>query len=290
MKVGFLGFGEAAYELSTGLKEEGLTQIKAFDVSIRHETFGAQIKERAERADVQLVSSLAELITDIHVLFVAVPASKALEVSLNVLKERKDESFLYVDVSASNPSTKQAIENELNEVDIQFVDVAMLGPLPVYKHKVPISASGNGTQAFIEKMSPYHMNISAVGNKAGDASAIKLVRSIFMKGIVGLYLETLQAAESYDVSAEVLSSLAETMDGHNFMDTLNRLVTGSAIHAERRAYELQSSIDMLNEVGLNADLTKAAKEKLIKLAEVATEHRANGKPADWKEVLNYYHS
>ncbi len=103
-------------------------------------------------------------------------------------------------------------------------------------------------------------------------------------------VHALQASESYHVSSEVLSSLAETMDGHNFMDTLNRLVTGSAIHAERKAYELQSSIDMLNEVGLNADLTKAAKEKLIELAEVATEHRANGKPADWKEVLNYYHS
>lgn len=286
MKVGFLGFGEAAYELSNGLKKEGLKHIKAFDVMISHKTAGALIKKRAEEADVQLVASVRELITDIDVLFVAVPASKALEVSLNIRSELKEESFLYVDVSASNPSIKQEIEKELQKVNIPFVDTAMLGPLPVYKHKVPISASGKGTSDFISKMSPYNMNITEVGNKAGDASAIKLIRSIFMKGIVGLYLETLQASEAYNVSNEVLSSLKETMDSHNFMDTLNRLVTGSAIHAERRAFELQNSINMLNEVGLNSNLTKAAKEKLDELAKLTAEKQ--NKPTDWKEVLNYY--
>ncbi|TSB48586.1 NAD(P)-dependent oxidoreductase [Alkalicoccobacillus porphyridii] len=286
MKVGFLGYGEAAYELSNGLKEEGLTEIKAYDVMMRHEKMGAQIKSRAESANVQLVASLSELIQDIQILFVAVPASKALEVSLNVREELKDQSFLYVDVSASNPSIKQEIEKALTERHIKFVDAAMLGPLPVYKHKVPISASGTGTQELIDQMSPYHMNITVVGNKAGDASAIKLIRSIFMKGIVGLYLETLQASESYNVSSEVLSSLEETMDSHQFMDTLNRLVTGSAVHAERRSYELQSSIDMLDEVGLNSDLTKAAKEKLVELAKVSTNQ--SNKPSDWKEVLSYY--
>ncbi|MBU8598829.1 3-hydroxyisobutyrate dehydrogenase [Niallia circulans] len=288
MKVGFLGFGEAAYELSNGLRKEGLKHIKAYDVMISHKTAGALIKKRAEEADVQLVASVRELITDMDVLFVAVPASKALEVSLNIRSELKGESFLYVDVSASNPSIKQEIEKKLEKVNIPFVDAAMLGPLPVYKHKVPISASGNGIQEFIDKMTPYHMNISAVGSKAGDASAIKLIRSIFMKGIVGLYLETLQASETYNVSQEVLSSLAETMDSHNFMDTLNRLVTSSAIHAERRAYELQNSVDMLKEVGINSDLTKAAKEKLVELSEMAAVHLQGEKPANWKDVLNYY--
>lgn len=113
------------------------------------------------------MASVRELITDMDVLFVAVPASKALEVSLNIRSELKGESFLYVDVSASNPSIKQEIEKKLEKVNIPFVDAAMLGPLPVYKHKVPISASGNGIQEFIDKMTPYHMNISAVGSKAG---------------------------------------------------------------------------------------------------------------------------
>ncbi|CAG9621224.1 DUF1932 domain-containing protein [Sutcliffiella rhizosphaerae] len=288
MKIGFLGFGEAAYELSKGLKEEGVTQIKAYDVMLGDEVLGPKIQDRAKSIDVNLVSDLYELLYDIHILFVAVPASKALEVSSNVQAHLKGSSFLYVDVSASNPAVKQQIEKELEKANINFVDAAMLGPLPVYKHKVPISASGNGTNEFIDAMSPYNMNITAVGNKAGDASAIKLIRSIFMKGIVGLYLETLQASETYNVSQEVLASLQETMDSHNFMDTLNRLLTGSAIHAERRAFELQSSINMLNEVGLDSTLTAAAKAKLVELAKLSAEKSNHSKPSDWEEVLEFY--
>ncbi|MCM2677598.1 NAD(P)-dependent oxidoreductase [Alkalicoccobacillus plakortidis] len=288
MKIGFLGFGEAAFELSTGLKEEGLTSIKAFDVMANDDKFGPQIKSRAQSVGIQLQDSLSELLPDIDVLFVAVPASKALEVSATVCSQLNGSSFLYVDVSASSPNVKQEIEKGLSDVDIPFVDVAMLGPLPVFKHKVPISASGNGTEELIKKMEPYHMNITSVGNKAGDASAVKLIRSVFMKGIVGLYLETLQASETFNVSSEVLSSLEDTMDSHSFMDTLNRLITGTAVHAERRAFELNGSVEMLQEAGLNANLTSAAKDKLLELAEISAKYQGEDKPLTWKEVISRY--
>ena len=288
MKIGFLGFGEAAFELSTGLKEEGLTSIKAFDVMANDDKFGPQIKSRAQSVGIQLQDSLSELLPDIDVLFVAVPASKALEVSATVCSQLNGSSFLYVDVSASSPNVKQEIEKGLSDVDIPFVDVAMLGPLPVFKHKVPISASGNGTEELIKKMEPYHMNITSVGNKAGDASAVKLIRSVFMKGIVGLYLETLQASETFNVSSEVLSSLEDTMDSHSFMDTLNRLLTGTAVHAERRAFELNGSVEMLQEAGLNANLTSAAKDKLLELAEISAKYQGEDKPLTWKEVISRY--
>lgn len=288
MKIGFLGFGEAAFELSTGLKEEGLTSIKAFDVMANDDKFGPQIKSRAQSVGIQLQDSLSELLPDIDVLFVAVPASKALEVSASVYSQLNGSSFLYVDVSASSPKVKREIEQGLNEVDIQFVDAAMLGPLPVYKHKVPISASGNGTDEFIKMVQPYHMNITSVGSNAGDASAVKLIRSVFMKGIVGLYLETLQASETFNVSSEVLSSLEDTMDSHSFMDTLNRLITGTAVHAERRAFELNGSVEMLQEAGLNANLTNAAKDKLLELAEISAKYQGEDKPLTWKEVISRY--
>ena len=288
MKIGFLGFGEAAFELSTGLKEEGLTSIKAFDVMANDDKFGPQIKSRAQSVGIQLQDSLSELLPDIDVLFVAVPASKALEVSATVCSQLNGSSFLYVDVSASSPNVKQEIEKGLSDVDIPFVDVAMLGPLPVFKHKVPISASGNGTEELIKKMEPYHMNITSVGTKAGDASAVKLIRSVFMKGIVGLYLETLQASETFNVSSEVLSSLEDTMDSHSFMDTLNRLITGTAVHAERRAFELNGSVEMLQEAGLNANLTSAAKDKLLELAEISAKYQGEDKPLTWKEVISRY--
>lgn len=288
MKIAFLGFGEAAFELSTGLKGEGLGSIKAFDVMADDEVLGPKIKDRAQSVGIELKGSLPELLMDIEVLFVAVPASKAIEVSENVRAHCKGSTFLYVDVSASTPKVKQEIEESLTKDGIAFVDAAMLGSLPVYKHKVPISASGNGTDELIKKMEPYHMNITSVGKQAGDASAVKLIRSVFMKGIVGLYLEMLEASEAFNVSEEVLSSIEGTMDSHSFMDTLNRLVTGSAVHAERRAFELSGAIEMLEEAGISSSLTKAAKDRLLELAEVSEPYKGQENPVNWKEVLTRY--
>ncbi|WP_437183552.1 DUF1932 domain-containing protein [Shouchella xiaoxiensis] len=288
LKISFVGFGEASYELSRGLKAEGIESIQAYDVMREHPEAGKQIEERAQRAGVELKRQLGDVLINPDVLFVAVPASKTIEVSESIQAQLQNKQVLYIDVSASTPRVKQEIEKNLTARHVKFVDAAMLGPLPVYQHKVPISASGTGADLFIEKMKPYQMNITRVGEKAGDASAVKLIRSVFMKGIVGLYLETLQAAETFDVSTEVIDSLEETMDSHSFKDTLNRLVTGSAVHAKRRAFELQGSIDMLQEAGMDATLTAAAKAKLDELAQVASFEQGRETPSSWQDVLAYY--
>ncbi|MDQ0206899.1 prephenate dehydrogenase/arogenate dehydrogenase family protein [Alkalicoccobacillus murimartini] len=288
MRIGFIGYGEAAYELSSGLVEEGAQHLTAFDVMQTHEKYGQQIKERAKKAGVNLQESMKDVVSGADVVFVAVPANVNLKASKE-LAPLFSKNTLYVDVSASSPTIKEEIQQTLDQAGILYVDVALLGPLPVFKHKVSISASGSGVHQLIEKMKPYHMNITAVSDRAGEASAVKLIRSIFMKGIVGLHLETLQAANNWNVSEEVLHSISETMDSHSFLDTMNRLVTGSSIHAQRRAFELGSSIEMLQDAKLNAEMSIAAKHKLEELADLNIKELFHGsKPESWEEVIRAY--
>ena len=79
MKLGFIGFGEAAFELSVGLKGEGLETIFAHDVMIDHPTYGPQIKERAAQAQVELLYRPEEVLKQVDIVIVAVPADKALD-------------------------------------------------------------------------------------------------------------------------------------------------------------------------------------------------------------------
>ncbi|MBG9784743.1 DUF1932 domain-containing protein [Shouchella lehensis] len=288
MRIGFIGYGEASFELSRGLRDEGLEHIKAYDVMVGHEDFGPKILQRAQEAGVFLKNSIAEVVSDLDVLFVAVPANKALDVSVEITSFLEESNLIYVDVSAATPKVKQDISKGLEKVDITFVDVAMLGPLPVYKHKVPIMASGTGTLYLIEKMTPLNMSIDYVGENPGEASAVKLVRSIFMKGIVGLYVEMLEASETFNVSEKVLTSLEETMDTHTFMNTLNRLVAGSAVHAKRRGIELEGSIEMLKEAGLEATMSTAARDRFEKLANLNADIWESA-PTNWKDVLSKIH-
>ena len=226
MKIGFVGYGEAAFNISLGLKGEGVEGIRANDAMMNHEVMGKQVHARAEQAGVTLVESAKEVAQWADVLFAAVPSSFTMDVC-NEIKDCLRPDQVYVDVSASTPATKVAIWEAIKDTGVLFADAAMLGSLPKDKHKVPITASGNGAKKFYELMTPYGMKITLAGEKAGSASAIKLVRSIYMKGIAGLMIEMLQAADAYGVTEEVVTSISKSMDNIPFTSHLDRLVTGS---------------------------------------------------------------
>lgn len=286
MKIGFIGFGEAAFNIALGLGSEGITDIVAYDVMMNDAAMGKLVRSRANEAKVELLQDAKTLAKKVEVIFVAVPSSFALDVCSEIENEINSDK-LYVDVSASTPTVKQEIWEAVKGTGVQFVDAAMLGSLPKDKHKVPITASGNGAKKFNDIMTPFGMKITLAGDKAGAASAIKLVRSVFMKGVAALMIEMLQAADAYGVVDEVIASVGESMEGSSFAANLDRLVTGSAIHCQRRAAELKGSITMLGDKGIGAELTVATKQKLEMLVPYKfAERYVTHKPAGWPEIID----
>jgi len=286
MKIGFIGFGEAAYCISIGLKDEGMRDIVAYDVMITHPEIGKVIEGRAAEAGVALLGSSAEVVQQADILFVAVPSSYAMDVCNDIYDHLKADQ-IYADVSASTPVVKEQVWNRVRDTGVLFVDAAMLGSLPLDKHKVPIMASGNGAAALSDVMTPYGMKITCASEKAGDASAIKLIRSIFMKGIAGLMLEMLQASEYYQVSDQVVKSVGNSLDGIAFQSHLDRLITGTAIHAKRRAAEIKGSIQLCGEAGIECPMTLASKNKHDLLDSYNFPEKFHGtQPKKWQEILS----
>lgn len=286
MKIGFIGFGEAAYEMACGLKQEGLTDIYAYDVMQNNGVFGPQIKERIDKSQVIQLDSYKEVIDKAGTVLIAVPADHAYEVSQS-LKPILKTDMLYADLTASTPDNKQRIWQNLKETGIRFVDVAMLGALVVHKHKVPILVSGCGAQRFCDEMIPFGMNITVTSDTPGAASAVKLVRSIYMKGTASLLFEMLEAACHFGVDEQVIASLSDTMDSKSFAETMNRLVTGTSIHAHRRGVELSGSVNMLKNAGINSEMSAAAVQKHQNLAALDFKTKMQGRvPKDWREVIS----
>ncbi len=286
MRIGFIGFGEAAFCISSGLGTEGIKNIIAYDAMAEDATMGRLVKSRASEAGVELMENSRDLVEKCDLLFVAVPSSY----SLDVAKEVKDwlrEGQSYIDVSASTPTVKQKIWDTIQERKVLFTDAAMLGSLPQDKHKVPITASGNGAKAFYDAMTPYGMRITYLNAEPGAASAIKLVRSIYMKGIAALMYETLQAADAYGICDDIVTSISESFDGIPFREHLDRLVIGTAIHARRRGAELKGSIQMLEEIDVDAAMTIAAKHR----HELLEGYRFNevyalSKPKGYRDIID----
>lgn len=287
MKVGFIGFGEAAYEISKGLISQGFNSITAYDVMQNDDKIGPLIHKKADETNIQLANSLEDLVADNNIIFSAVPASNTLEVFQNIKNSLKPNTY-YVDLTAATPDTKKQIESESKSLDVNYIDAALMGPVPVYKHKVPMLISGNGAEKIHETFSDYEMDLTIVGESAGNASAIKLIRSIYMKGLSTLMIEMLSAAKKENVSDIVIKSIAETMNKTDFEGTMSRLVKGTAIHSGRRAGEMEGVIQMLNDLNLNNDMSLATQRTLQNITDTnIRNHFVDKNPDSWHDVINY---
>ncbi|QQK77721.1 NAD(P)-dependent oxidoreductase [Salicibibacter cibarius] len=287
MNIGFIGYGDASFALSSGFrKEDQSIDLIAYDPMAFHSNFKELIQTRSKSENVQIVNSMEEVCKQTDLLFVAVPATKALEVAKEI-KPFISEKHIYVDVTAASPEVKRKAHFEVRKSEALFVDCAMVGPLLVEKHKVPMLISGPGVEVLAEKLKNYHMNLKIISGNPGDSTAIKLVRSIYMKGFATLNIEMLQAARTFGVEDTVIEGIGHTMDGDSYESSMNRMVTGTSIHAERRSAELDGSITMLEEANIHSVMATAVKEKLDFISSFGLRDSFSGEaPEQWEDVID----
>jgi 3-hydroxyisobutyrate dehydrogenase-like beta-hydroxyacid dehydrogenase len=118
-------------------------------------------------------------------------------------------------------------------------------------------------------MRPFGMPVDVVGDEPGQAAERKLLRSVFMKGLAGVAIESLSAAAAAgceDWLREEIVSVLESADGR----LLERLETGSRKHAVRRAQEIDEAVDLLRELGVEPLVAEATADLLRGLAETNT--------------------
>ncbi len=285
MRLGFIGFGEVGSEMTRGLKGAGLEGIVAYDVMQADPTRGSHLKQRSEYAGATLLPTPQAVLDAVEVVMVAIPPSNAGAAARELIPFVRPET-LYVDLTTAAPAQKHDIDEAVRRAGALFVDAAIMARLAIFQHKAPILASGNGADLFIRLLTPYGMQIEKVSEVAGDATAIKFVRSIFSKGFPALMAEVLEAASVMKVEHLVLKSLSATMDAQPFEQVAKYHVTGSSIFAERHLHEMKSVVEMLESLQVNPVMTRATCERLKWLAAMDLKHEFGAKPPeDWQEII-----
>ena len=284
-KLGFIGFGEAAYNITVGLKSEGFENIAAYDKYWNIEPQSDLIVDRAKETGINLFPSLQELVENSDMILSAVSADMALPLAQEA-KPFLKEGQIYVDLNATSPMTKEGIDSIISPENL-FVDCAVMGPVPSNKHKVPICVSGSGAKMFSEAMAPYGMNITFMDAPAGSASASKMFRSIFMKGFVMVILEMLVAANEYKVADDVLMSVKETLTAGPLLEVINGLVGRGVIHSERREHEMDEVIATLETINVDGIMSRASKAKLNWCTKLGLKGYFKGvPPQDFHEIFD----
>lgn len=245
MKIGFLGFGEVASTFSAGLLKRGV------NVATCVEGRSNKTKDLAQKIGVTLYKTNKELVEDSDIILSSVTPSQAIKVAEKVGKYING---IYVDMN--NVSPKTVIEALSFIENGRIVDASIIGSVKK-GFSVHIIASGKYA-AHLAQLNNYGMNISIIGQEIGQASAIKMFRSSFTKGISALLFETLYSAYKMGIDDNVLDIIAET-EGEGFKDSAISRIISSTVHAKRRYEEMEEVIELISENG-NPQMSKTTSE------------------------------
>jgi 3-hydroxyisobutyrate dehydrogenase-like beta-hydroxyacid dehydrogenase len=286
LSIGFIGFGEAGSTIAGGLRSAGAGRLFAYDINADAPIFGPRIRQRAEATATTLVGTSLELAKESDVLFSTVTSSAALAAATETapfLEAR----HVYADLNSVSPARKQQIGAVIAETAAGFVEVAVMAPVAHYGHRVPMLVGGPAARRFADAMTPLGLRLEVLGTATiGSASAVKMCRSILVKGLEALMCECVLGASRYDADEHVFASVNESFPGVDWKKLADYMVGRVVVHGERRARELEEVAETLRAIGVDPIMAEAAarhQDSIAKLG-VATRFGPEG-PRTYRELL-----
>jgi 3-hydroxyisobutyrate dehydrogenase-like beta-hydroxyacid dehydrogenase len=249
--IAVLGLGEAGSRIAADLAAAG-ADVHGYDPA------SAPTPEGVVRAP-----DPASAVTSVSMVLCATTASAAVAVAESVLPALQH-GVVYADLNTASPALKHELAELVGSAGARFADVALLGPVPARGLGTPALASGEGAQAFADALGPLGMPVEVISERPGDAAALKLLRSVFMKGLAASAVESLQAAEAAGhanwLRQEVAAVVGEPL--------LDRLLEGSRKHAARRVHEMEAARDLVRDLGVEPRIASASVAVLANLADL----------------------
>lgn len=241
MRVGVLGLGEAGSLYAAGLRARGAT-VTAFDPAVSSPPDGVVLAPDAPSAvkDAEVVASL-------------VGASAAPSVARSVFGSMTADS-VYADMNTASPDDKRRLAEEATAAGVRFADVAVMAPVPRAAELTPLLTSGPGASRLTQLWSGLGIPITDVGTDPGSAAGLKLLRSVFMKGLAALVFESVTAAERVGAAEWIRTELAGEL-GPGGPELVERLLSGTRQHARRREHEMRDVQEFLSSLDSPAWMT-----------------------------------
>ena len=180
-------------------------------------------------------------------------SGEAAEAALSCMSQ----GSVYVDVSTGAPDSLRNSARRFDEAGRSFVDVAIMGAIALTSGKTPVLIAGKEaqrTQALFALMGAQTKVLE--DGEPGDAVALKLLRSVIIKGLECLSIESLTAAEHLGIRDRLLDALGD-IDSGPIADLIASLVTTHILHAERRMHEMEESVAQLRALGFDGTITGA---------------------------------
>lgn len=254
--IAFIGFGEAGEAISTGWGKSIAAEAKGFDIKLESPETAALPRERAARAGVRLLDNRDATLTDAQAVFCLVTADQAGKAA-DQCADLLPKGAFWFDGNSCSPGAKRRSAERIEAAGGRYVDVAIMAPVYPKMHKVPLLIAGPNAEAAAPLLAALGMNAKVMGENVGDASSIKMLRSVMIKGMEALTAECLLAARRAGVEDKVLASLSASNPQIDWPVQAAYNLERMMVHGRRRAAEMREVAATLEELGLPNGLAQA---------------------------------
>ncbi|WP_406315771.1 DUF1932 domain-containing protein [Streptosporangium sp. NBC_01639] len=246
-RVALLGLGEAGYAIASGLSTHA--HVTGFDPAWTDRPAGFTV-----------LGSAAEAVAGAEVVIALTAAADAPGALASALGNTAD-GAVYLDLSTASPDLKRDLAATATAHGLTFAEGVLMAPVLRLLVKTPVLAAGPGAGRAAALLSACGMDITPLGGEVGEAAARKLLRSIVVKGLTALMVESLRVAETQGLGEWCYDHLVDTLtevDG----DVIRKLLDGTVRHSARRVAEMEAAASMAGTAGESAAMTRATVEVL----------------------------
>jgi 3-hydroxyisobutyrate dehydrogenase-like beta-hydroxyacid dehydrogenase len=244
-----VGFGEAGQAFA----QPG---VAAFDIATENgETRPLKITQ-FESAQIRWSATPAGALARADLVLCLVTADQALAAAQRCAPLLKS-GALWLDMNSVAPGTKREAAEVVEASGARYVDVAVMAPVLPARLSVPLLVAGPHADAAAEALRGYGFTKVAVsGPHVGDASAIKMIRSVMVKGLEALTAECVLAAERAGVREAVLASLDASWKEQSWAARVDYNLDRMLAHGTRRAAEMEEVAKTLEDLGVDPAMTR----------------------------------
>ena len=246
------GFGEVGRAYVTGLRAEGIV------ATVFHPSPSPRTVEMARDAGVAIEQDPQTAYQACDLALNVGPGSEALGAARAAAPWVREGS-LFCDLTSAAPKAIRSAAELFRPG--AYVDGAILGAVSIHGHRTPVLASGAGAARLKSMLEPLGFSVDAMpASEPGDATTLKLVRSVLTKGMDGVILECLLVAEAVGLREALLARLGD-LDRSSFSELMAMFVRTHAPHALRRLHEMEAAHEALQGLGVPLYMTEAVQRR-----------------------------
>jgi 3-hydroxyisobutyrate dehydrogenase-like beta-hydroxyacid dehydrogenase len=191
----------------------------------------------------------------------------------------------YLDINSVSPGRKQETAKVFDGSDGRYVDVAVMAPVHPALHRTPMLFAGPHARALEPVAQALDLNATVAGDRIGEAAAIKMVRSVMIKGLEALSAECFLAATRAGVEPQIFASLSKSFPGLDWPKLVEYNLERMANHGIRRAHEMEEVAETLRELGVSPHMTTGTIARQYEIGELGKQPPMQRAIAEGREAM-----